>query len=436
MKENKKILAKDIFQYLIKEVFGTYSFPENKWNYNRDIPDVGRTYFQDRKDKMYPINRDGIEKMKLLYESALSGKMKISDRTVSAKLNSLLQSVFDLDYSFLVYYDDDTEVLRNAKKGSWLLILDHILDKLVDRSDISLKEFDDTKNEYSTIFQRIERVAENTYTEILQSEIIRKEEQKEILSEINEGEGGDLKKLLRSNSKDLQEAVNMYYDVVSNKSMFEIPRGMILFFLNCSITNVKEFTATFPQYSKLEIRRMLKYRCSVEDRDLPKEYGSTIITYAEWKMKKILNQIFVINENDYICSGYDIVGIRDGLNNGISYVCEGSCEDFYSCREIFKDIALFLVVPDTIERLILEAECRSYFQADAKLRFETVKQNIDLIMAHEGFVIRWQAEKDDRLTAYYAGLIDSIITVNPLTQQLNRKFLEEYKNFLDQLILE
>lgn len=64
-KSNTEIRAIDLFQYLIKEVFGTYSFPESKWNYVWEIPDIGRTYFQDRKDKECPFNREGVEKLKL-----------------------------------------------------------------------------------------------------------------------------------------------------------------------------------------------------------------------------------------------------------------------------------------------------------------------------------------------------------------------------------
>lgn len=297
MKADTMILATDIFQYLIKEVFGTYSFPETKWNCVWEIPDIGRTYFQDRKDKECPINRDGREKMKLLYESALSGKMKISDMTISSKLSSLFQNVFHLNYSFLVYYDDDTDDLRNAKRGSWLLLLDTVLSKLEDKTNIDLMDYIDIYNEYSSICQRIERVAVETYTEILLTEMQKPErEQKEKLAR------SVAREVFVTGEKSEEKQLDHYTKLFGE--YYRPSKGMILFFLNSSIANVMEFAISFTKYSNLDIRRMWKYKCSVEGHELPK-LDSICISYDEWNKKKNAGEILVIYENKFLCSGYD-----------------------------------------------------------------------------------------------------------------------------------
>lgn len=422
--DNTMISAKDIFQYLIKEVFGTYSFPDTKWCCVWDIPDIGRTYFQDRKDKECPFNRECIEKMKLLYNGAINGKMKISERTVTVKLCNLFQNVFRLNYTFLVYYEDDSESLRMAKKSCWLLLLESILEKLEDKPNIGFLEYIEIFSEHSAICQRIERVSEETYTGIILAEMQRPEKEEKV-------------KLARKVAKEIFVS-GTDYEIELGKPIFrelyKPHKGMVLFFLNSSIANVMEFTTKFTSYSNLKISKILKYKCSVEDYPLPEEKGTFCISYNEWNEKRDAGQICVLYENKFLCSGYDIDGIHEGIENGISYVCEGSCNDYLKCKEAFPNMSLFLVIPEKINRLILETECRGYYLESAKVRYNTVKDNIDFAIKNQGYVIRWQSEKDDRLTAYYAGLIDSIITANPMTQQLNTTFLMEYMELLKELI--
>lgn len=114
----------------------------------------------------------------------------------------------------------------------------------------------------------------------------------------------------------------------------------------------------------------------------------------------------------------------------------GQQTDYKKLLDYIPDISLFLVIPEELDRLILETECRGYNVEVARKRFEDLKDHIDFILENDGYIIRWQKAENAKFTSYYAGLIDSVITANPLTKQLNVTFLEEYKKLLQELIRE
>lgn len=87
--------------------------------------------------------------------------------------------------------------------------------------------------------------------------------------------------------------------------LFKPHKGMVLFFLNSSISNIIEFTSKFTYFSKLPISGMPKYRCSEADDLLPQDTGTINISYDEWKQKKEAGEICVLYEHESLCAGFD-----------------------------------------------------------------------------------------------------------------------------------
>lgn len=89
--------------------------------------------------------------------------MKLSEMTVSKKLSKLFQNFFYLNFSYLVFYDDDTEQLLTTKKSCWLLLLDTVIGKMEDKPAIDYLDYMEIYNEHSAICQQIESCGRNIY---------------------------------------------------------------------------------------------------------------------------------------------------------------------------------------------------------------------------------------------------------------------------------
>lgn len=432
--DNTTFSTKELFADLVKKVFGTYNFPETKWNHSTDIPAIGRTYFQDRKDKECPFTKESVEKLRLLYESALEDKMSISGKTVSKRLNEVVKQRFLNNYAFLVFYDDDTPELRRSKILFWSIMLEKVLDKVVDKQEITFGDYMFLYSDYDNIRKKIKELSENTSTYMLLG--LEEEERLEKLK--GEQTKDEARKVFLGkeyNNEEKQAAygeANAYISKVLS-DLSSPKKGTCLFFLNCSITNVGTFIEQFPQYSQLQISRINVYKTSSKY-DLVEDGERVVIPYEKWKEKSEAGDICALFENEALSWGYNISGAIDGMNQGISYICIGSPEDYKKLLDYIPDISLFLVIPEELDRLILETECRGYNVEVARKRFEDLKDHINFILENDGYIIRWQKAEDAKLTSYYAGLIDSVITANPLTKQLNVTFLEEYKKLLQELI--
>ena len=430
--------AKEFYSELIKGVFRTFNFPESKWKSIKLVPDLGRTYFQDHKNDEDPFSQTAVEKIRILYDSALRGDMTISYSLVTSRLSDLLQKRFYVDFSFLNYLEDDTEKLRMAKRTYWLDILDKITSILIGKTIVSFSDMIFLHEENSKIRSRIKLVSKGTCTFDIIDEPERKlremeqENTKKIAVEvftgkiISEDESTDAYSYEESQAK-IDESI---------KTLNEAKKGIGLFFLNCSITNVTSFINKFPKYSRLEIKNVRTCKTYVSREIDSQLQGEDVITFDEWTEKMSNGEICPLLQTSFICSGYDIKGVKEGMERGISYIFIGSPNEFKELKKYVDNVMLFLVVPEHIEQVIYEMDSRGYYADVARDRLKSLRDSIDFMLSNDGFVLRWESKQGRGVISYYAGLIDSIISMNPLTKQLNAGFLKEYRDTIEKMTRE
>lgn len=415
--------ASELFNDLTKKVFGTYSFPADKWKAHVDQPAIGRTYFQDRKNDSTPFDDNCMEKMHLLYESALKDEMKVSSIMVSSRLHEVLRERFLADFDFLKFYDDDTEKLREAKRSYWLLVLDKVTAYM--RGKDVVNEMPAVLiGEPARLRESLKPLASGTYTlELINAPEVQDEKErvktlnfmaKEVFIEDKEAMDD-----YSGRKTKIMESIN---NISGNQ------KGIVLFFMNCSITNVAKFIEVFPEHSHLLIEKMPTCGAT-SDGDKPGWFS-----LEEWEKKKEDKTVCPLHEAQGYCIGYDIEEVKDGLESGISYLCIGSPQECDQLKKYIEGIKVFLVVPEKIEQLIFQMEARGYYAEEAVKRLKSLRDSIDYMMTvNDSFIIRWSEDQGDEAVLYYAGLIDSIITMNPITKQLNVGFLQEYKSVLENI---
>ena len=124
----------------------------------------------------------------------------------------------------------------------------------------------------------------------------------------------------------------------SIKSISGDQRGVVLFFMNCSITNVAKFMEVFPEHSRLLIEKMPTCGASSEE-DKPGWFS-----LDEWEERKKERTVCPLHESQRCCIGYDIEEVNEGLGRGISYLCIGSPLECEQLKKFIDGIKVFLVV--------------------------------------------------------------------------------------------
>lgn len=105
----------DIITALVREVFGTYFLEDGNWTFPEGTSPIGRTYFSDRKKQKVAINEKTVDNLILIYELAFDNKTSYNPVRISENLVRVLKEQFDVDVSYAMFFDDDTEALRKAK---------------------------------------------------------------------------------------------------------------------------------------------------------------------------------------------------------------------------------------------------------------------------------------------------------------------------------
>lgn len=135
------ITAKDLFKRITKDVFGVWNIANDK-----DKPvEVGRTFFNDQKDKDIPFNSKNNNKLLAIYRYAFEHKMYLSARDISKNLNMVLKDIFSCDFSYLIFDDYDEPEVDEDKCRYWLLIIEALLDSVVNKD-----QFEPDKQIFST----------------------------------------------------------------------------------------------------------------------------------------------------------------------------------------------------------------------------------------------------------------------------------------------
>lgn len=155
-------------------IIGTSKFTEDSRYYSKkdyDVPDlnIGSTYFYNRLRQTTPIIDRVKTVLKEIYSYVLANKTDISDLSTSEKLNSFFRDYIKIDTNCFVFWGDDSEALRKEKTNSWLELLDIVLDKAINKTDVHF-----TDKDFKEILEQqqkaIERLCAGTHTEVIIAE--------------------------------------------------------------------------------------------------------------------------------------------------------------------------------------------------------------------------------------------------------------------------
>lgn len=105
----------EMITLFVREVFGTYFIEEGNWTFNEKNTIIGRTYFADRKRHKKAINDKTVENILQLYKLALSGASTYKPDRISQTIALMYKKHLGFNIDYLMFYDDDTALLRNRK---------------------------------------------------------------------------------------------------------------------------------------------------------------------------------------------------------------------------------------------------------------------------------------------------------------------------------
>lgn len=101
---------------LVKDVFGTYFVEKDIWKADDDYDPIKRTYFSDRKKQKCAINNKTEECMQFLYAASLAGRTTHDPAMIAQRFTQSVKKHFNINVDFLLFFEDDPEPLRSAKK--------------------------------------------------------------------------------------------------------------------------------------------------------------------------------------------------------------------------------------------------------------------------------------------------------------------------------
>lgn len=155
-------------------IIGTSKFTDDSRYYSKtgcDVPDlnIGSTYFYNRLRQTTPIIDRVKTVLKQIYSYVLANKTDISDLSTSEKLNSFFREYIKIDTNCFVFWGDDSESLRKEKINSWLELLDIVLDKAINKTNVHF-----TDKDFKEILEQqqkaVERLCAGTHTEVIIAE--------------------------------------------------------------------------------------------------------------------------------------------------------------------------------------------------------------------------------------------------------------------------
>lgn len=168
--------AFEVITSLVREVFGTYFIEEEKWNFPDTNQAIGRTYFADRKKLKYAINEKTVDNLILIYELVFDGQSTYNPMRISENLVRVLKKQYDVDFSYAMFFSDDTDELRSMKVLTLRSVVREIAEYAKNKTHIDPRLIDDITSFVSLKTRSfIANCCEGTYTEtVLRAIEIRK----------------------------------------------------------------------------------------------------------------------------------------------------------------------------------------------------------------------------------------------------------------------
>lgn len=112
---SKEIKSFEMITLFVREVFGTYFIEEGNWTFDDKNAIIGRTYFADRKRYKKALNDKTVENVLQIYKMALSGASTYKPERISQTIAQMYKKHLGFNIDYLMFYDDDSEFLRNRK---------------------------------------------------------------------------------------------------------------------------------------------------------------------------------------------------------------------------------------------------------------------------------------------------------------------------------
>ena len=158
--------AFEVITTLVREVFGTYFIEEEKWNFPDASQVIGRTYFADRKKLKYAINEKTVDNLILIYELVFDGQSTYNAMRISENLVRVLKEQYNVDFSYAMFFNDDTETLRSMKILTLRSVVREIAEYAKNKTHIDPNLIDDITSFVSMKTRSfIAHCCKGTYTE-------------------------------------------------------------------------------------------------------------------------------------------------------------------------------------------------------------------------------------------------------------------------------
>ena len=156
----------EVITALVREVFGTYFIEEEKWNFPDASQAIGRTYFADRKKLKYAVNEKTVDNLILIYELVFDGQSTYNSIRISENLVRVLKEQYNVDFSYAMFFNDDTDNLRSMKILTLRSVVREIAEYAKNKTHIDPNLIDDITSFVSMKTRSfIAHCCKGTYTE-------------------------------------------------------------------------------------------------------------------------------------------------------------------------------------------------------------------------------------------------------------------------------
>lgn len=182
---SKEIKSFEMITLFVREVFGTYFIEEGNWTFDDKNAIVGRTYFADRKRYKKALNDKTVENVLQIYKMALSGASTYKPERISQTIAQMYKKHLGFNIDYLMFYDDDSEFLRNRKAQMIVHLTLMILQQVCGKESIPRSELRTVSCILrSKLLAFITAHSRGTYTEIVLQNVLDTDPSYEFIREL------------------------------------------------------------------------------------------------------------------------------------------------------------------------------------------------------------------------------------------------------------